>query len=428
MRSADDLCSRSVSVSKGADVKGLTVRRHCRTNYPGFLSQMGMIFLKQRMFALVVIFCLTLFSPVFAVWASASPEQDKALEIMNSRTSFRWGEDVLVWVLHYPEELIDPWVASESARKKMNAEQTARYRQEFVNELRSGSATAIMLSVHYLGVNPLKLAPVSKNVALLDSSGKRVAPIAFEKKLDNPISGLTQGLIYFPKQSDDNFRIAVKTQPSGKEIILSFTETGASNAIFTASPGSGRAQKTVKEDPAQPKEVVVTIPTVKPPVLPKAPSASLDPKNSEPEFSLDGETYPPYEPYAQPAQQSPQAPASQSALPPAPEPQPKEVPAALRLSPAQVLDIFLKAWARGEPDRMYELLSTESQSKISKALFEKDVLSSGGFRQGLRDGYKVSWEADGAKVTVAQKLLLVRTLSSRRFTFVEENGSPRIAW
>lgn len=388
---------------------------------------MGMIFLKQNVFVLVTLFGLALFSPAFAISAFASPQQDKALEILDNRTSFRWGEDNLVWVVHYPEELVDPWVASESERKKLNPEQTARYRQTFIDELRSGSATAIMLSVHSFGANPLKLAPISKNVVLIDSSGKRIPPMVFEKKLDSPMSGLVQGFVYFPKQPDDNFRIAVKGLTPERETIFSFLGAAANNSISTATPGGKIAPKTAKEDPAPQKEVVVKIPTVKSPSLPKAPSASLDPKKAEPEFSLDGETYPPYEPYASPAQSAP-APAPQPPVQQPPEPQQKEQPPTIRLSSVQVLDIFLKAWMRGEADRMYELLSTESQSRISKTLFEKDVLSEGGFRQGLREGYKVSWSDGSAKVTVPQKLLLVRTLTSKRFNFVEEDGSSRIAW
>lgn len=388
----------------------------------------GVVCLKRRTVVSALVFVFFLFlTPV--VPAAASPEQDRALEILDSRTSSHWGEDNLAWVVHYPEELVEPWVKAESSRRKMNAEQAARYRKAFTDELKIGAATAVMFSVHSFGTNPLKLAPIAKNVVLLDSSGKRVAPMVYEKKLDSPISGLAQGFIFFPKQKDDNFRIAIKGLVPDKETIFAFGGSSGGAIIATTPAGTGSSTKKTGGNSGQPKDVVVKIPTTKPPVSPvqpKPPVASVDPKKAEPEFSIEGETYVPTTPPAEPV--SREAPPATVPVSAPPQPETKTPRQAPLVPPKQVLDIFLKAWIKGDTDRMYEQLSADSQSRISKDLFEKDVLSAGAFRQGLREGYKVSWDGNSAKVTVSQKMLLMRTLSSKRIDFVEENGAARIAW
>ncbi len=389
---------------------------------------MGMVCLRRKTVLSAVLFVLFLVS-VFVPSASASPEQDKALEILDSRTSSHWGEDNLAWVVHYPEGLVEPWVKAQAAKRKLNAEQTEQYRKSFTDELKVGAATAILLSVHSYGGAPLKLAPISKNVTLIDSSGKRISPMVYEKKLDNPIGGLMQGFVFFPLQKDDNFRIAVKGLVSDRETIFAFGDFSGAT-IATATGGSGSVAKKPQNAAGQQKEAIVRIPTTKPPASPtppKTPVASPDAKREEPEFSTAGEIYAPTTPREVPPPSDPpisSPPAGQEAPP---SPQKAAAQTLSRLAPRQALDVFLKAWIKGDTDRMYELLSSESQTRISKDLFEKDVLA-GGFRQGLRDGYKVAWEGNSAKVTVSRKMLLMRSLDSKRFDFVEENGSARIAW
>jgi hypothetical protein len=94
----------------------------------------------------------------------------------------------------------------------------------------------------------------------------------------------------------------------------------------------------------------------------------------------------------------------------------------------QTLESYLKAWADGDADRMYSLLSSESQGRISRELFERDVLSDS-FRRGLRGGYKINWEGDSAQVTVSRRFLFfMRALDTKRIKFVEESGSSRVSW
>ncbi|MDR1049206.1 MAG: hypothetical protein LBL51_05570, partial [Synergistaceae bacterium] len=38
---------------------------------------------------------------------------EETVRILEDRTVFHWGRDCLVWVVHYPEEIVEPWVESE---------------------------------------------------------------------------------------------------------------------------------------------------------------------------------------------------------------------------------------------------------------------------------------------------------------------------
>ncbi|MDR1137556.1 MAG: hypothetical protein LBK91_04460 [Synergistaceae bacterium] len=353
---------------------------------------------------------------VFCAIVSHAEDRDTAYNILDSWTCVRWGEDNIAWVVHYPEELVDPWVRSEAERQRMKPDQAEELRKSFSDELRIGSATAVLLSVYGYGASPVNLSPMSENIVLMDSSGNRINPIVFEKKLDSPISGLVQGFVFFPPQTDKNFKIVVNGLVRDRE----------TNFIFPASAGSGGAIATLPDPAAAAgsgnkrteKEVVVKIPTRKNPTTIKQPSppSPEPPEIDEPGFEETGETFPPVEPMTP----EPAPPA-----PPEPEPEtPQETP---KLAPRQVLEIYLKAWADGDADKMYSLLSEESQGKISKELFNRQIMSDN-FRSALRSGYKVNWSGDSARVTVARKILFVRTLETKQVNFVMENDSARISW
>lgn len=373
---------------------------------------------------LLLLTLLSLAMPALPALA-ASEDWDRVLDILDARTAFRWGEDNLAWVVHYPAELVEPWVAAQTGKSRMTPAQAAEFRKSFTEELRIGKATALMLSVHNFSLIPATLAPLAKNVALIDSSGKRVAPIVFEKKLEGRLSGLTQGFIFFPLQKDDDFRVAITGLTPGRETIFA----------FGAGSGGGRllTEPLSRREPAS-RDVVVRIPTA--PQAPKEPEKSAPPAK-EPEYSLDAEVFPPYvpPPALPPAGETPPTEEDSSPLfsaDTAPESEPASLIAdasALPPAPAKkALDTFLRAWADGDSDKMYGLLCEESRVKISRELFKKEVLAAGGFRQGLREGYKVSWQGNTANVTVAQRVLLVRTLATRKIEFVEENGAYRVAW
>jgi hypothetical protein len=357
---------------------------------------------------------------IFAVSDASAGSREEAIEILDRWTSFRWGEGNLAWVVHYPDELVDPWVNAESEKRRLRPDQAEEYRRMFVSELRIGSATPVMLSIHSLGETPLNLSPLSKNVVLIDSSGKRVSPIVVEKRLDSPISGLAQGLIFFPKQENGNFSIGLRGLVPDKETIFSFD----GGAINTTSQFEAKDTKPASDDR---REVVVKIPTAR--REPEVPAAR--PK-SEDEFSIDSEVYQPTTPVVPEPQtveerqeEAADWPESEDLIPSIPEPD--VTPIEIRQENRQVLESFLRAWIAGDTDKMYSMLSSASMDRVSRELFERDVMS-GGFRNALRSGYKVNWVGDDARVTVARKVLFLRTMQTKQIRFVAEDGSVRIDW
>jgi hypothetical protein len=284
-----------------------------------------------------------------------------------------------------------------------------------MDELRTDSATPILFSVQVLGPRPLDLSPLADNIALVDSSGKRVRPMVIEKKLDGPLQGLVQGFVFFPKQIADDFQIVVKGLVPEQETVFAFDGAPrGEDAITTTTVARGT---TVSEPPVE--EVIVKIPTTAKPSRPRAEPAP------PPEEAVPEEVFEPTQPV----------------VPPQAEPQPQIEPvlpvqeewsqppsASPRLSPRQALDVYLKSWIAGDTEQMYELLSTESREMISRELFNREIMR-GGFRNLLKSGYTVNWlSEDSAKVTVARKFLLMRFLDSKRINFVEEDDSARVSW
>ncbi|MDR1885862.1 MAG: hypothetical protein LBQ56_06265 [Synergistaceae bacterium] len=364
--------------------------------------------------ALILIAMLTSLLPASGVLAG---DREDAIEILDRWTAIRWGEDSIVWVVHYPEELVEPWVAAEAEKRRLRPDEAAAFRRSFMDDLRIGSTTPVMLSIHSFGGVPLNLSPLAKNIALIDSSGARISPVVVEKKLDGPLSGLVQGFVFFPRQEDENFRIALRGIVPNQETIFSFGGAGGINTAEVPETRRGGAPRAGGES----GEVVVKIPTTREPPRSTEPAPPVD----EPEFSTEGEVY---EPTAPPTP------------PPVPEPEPEpEIDLSDLLPgssdglpvPAQdsrgALDAFLKAWIAGDSDAMYSMLSEKSRERISRELFERDVMS-GGFRSALRSGYKVNWVGDGARVTVARKMLFIRTMETKHIDFVMENGAARVVW
>ena len=361
--------------------------------------------------SLLVVSCLFLW-----VGEALADNREDALRILDDWTSLRWGDDNMAWVVHYPEELVTPWIAAEAERRRLRPDQAEAYRKAFTDELRIGDATAIMLSIQAFGPEPIKLAPIAENVALVDATGNRIKPMVFEKALEGPLMGLVQGFIYFPKQNDKNFRIAVKGLKVEGETLFAFDVPETGGYISTTA-----AAKSPEAATPQGKEVIVRIPSTKPEKPPETP------KEPEPEFSLaEAEVFQPTHPADAQLGLGDEVGEEAFSLPPVQEPQYPTSPT-VKLAPKQVLDIYLRAWIAGDTDRMYSLLSTESQDRISKDLFDREVLT-GGFRAALKSGYKVTWSEESAKVTVARKILLVRTLESKQIKFVLEDGTYRVSW
>lgn len=362
---------------------------------------------------------------VLPVASLAASQRDASIEILNQWTSIRWGDENLAWVVYYPESLIDPWVGAEAERQRMRPDQIAAFRAAFVDELRFGAATPILFSVQVLSSKPLSLSPLADNVALIDSTGKRVRPMVIEKALDSPMQGTVQGLIFFPKQINENFQIAVRGLVPDRETI--FTFDGAVKGASTISTASAGDAGPFVVDPSV-DEVVVKIPT---PEKPSPPAVDPPTAPDGTEVGMEGEIFEPTRPsppIEQPRQSADEPPPflfddSQTQQDP-PPPQNRMVP----MTPRQALDTFVKLWIEGDTETMYSMLSNASREKLSKELFDREVRS-GGFRNQLRAGYKTTWMSDmSAKITVSRKFLLMRSLESKTINFVEEDGTARVAW
>lgn len=65
---------------------------------------------------LLSVLAVFLFSCSFALSAGAAPSIES---ILDGRTSFLWGKDFLVWVVNYPEDIVDPWVEANADRKSV---------------------------------------------------------------------------------------------------------------------------------------------------------------------------------------------------------------------------------------------------------------------------------------------------------------------
>lgn len=369
--------------------------------------------------------CLMLCALFCVCGAEASSYRDQSLEILNQWTSIRWGEENLAWAVYYPESLIEPWVRADAERRRLRADQIDAARAAFVDELRIGSASPILLTIQVFGTKPVDISPAIEKISLIRSDGSRVRPIVIEKRLEAPISGNVSGLIFFPKQPTDDFSIGVIGLVPERETI--FTFDGALRAAGAIDTRVASSESTIAEPPVD--EVVIRIPT--------APKKEA-PEDARPvetmEIGDEGETFAPTQAY----QPTPDAPVMDD-VPSYPDDftdadEQDEMPpvmqrrTASKLSPRQVLDIYLSSWISGNTDAMYDQLTDDSRGRISKELFDREVLNSS-FRKLLKSGYKVTWNGDSsAKVTVTRKLLFMRSLESKTINFTEEDGTARVVW
>lgn len=401
-----------------------------------------------------------LFAEVLGQEGAALPRQEvlrQVSSILERHTAFRWGEDCLVWVVHYPEELVDPWVSLETIKRGFSSEEAATYRQSFLRDLRMDDAEPILLTVYQFGSSPLSLAPLSEHFALVNDRGERFAPSSYDESLDGALSGVVQGLVYFPRQAGA-FTLSL-SGVAGEEEFFAFSGMSTEKGSGAASPDipAETVVVTLGEDIATGRkgekapQGAVTV-AAKPPVSTKSEGkASLSPsKDSEadipppPPFLVMPDAPVPVQGDGVPVSQEPlplspdagaeeSAPVSQEAAPSGSAskegPSSPEVPEKLiRLSRQQTVEKFLQGWVAGDVDTMYDLLTKDTKIVYTREAFGKRVLD-GSFRWALKDGYVLSWPNDTVvKVSAAQKLLVMRVLRSEVLRLVEEQGIWRISW
>ncbi len=336
-------------------------------------------------------------------------------EILDKRTAFHWAPDCLIWAVHYPDEIVDPWVALEASRRGLSPEEAAQYRANFIRDLRLDSSEPFLVTIYHFGVKPLELAPFSERAALLLPSGERVKPFFYEPQFDEPISGVVQGLVFFPKQEREDFELAI-TGLGEEERRFSFKGRPALEEVPTAKP------------------VIVQLPPLKEPPKEEAqekPRAPEAPKKAALEPSPKPEVRPPDEPPVWlvppsapvPSKEEQPSPPLTQPLPSGEEESPTKLP-----SKEEVVKRFLDAWAAGDAEEMYSLLDEESRKQYPLKVFEERVMDNS-LRWALKDGYTTEWLAeDKVRVVAVQKLLVMRLLRRVDLSLVRHEEEWKIAW
>jgi hypothetical protein len=380
--------------------------------------------------------------------AGANPFEE-TIDILENRTVFHWGRDCLVWVVHYPEELVEPWVEAEAGRAGMTESEREAYRKGFVSELAIGAREPFLVTVYAFGPRPLSFSPLSENVSLVTSGGERFKPVRYDKALDQPVNGIVQGLIFFPKQKGREFSVAIRGMGVRDECLFSFRESPP--PLFAASSSSARQARAEEDEvvvlelppkPSEPPKARVGTPPrqeqrlpkeiARPPLPPAPPRPSAPALPAEPEGqsmaefveamrSGDRGAPPPAKKAAEQAQTE-QSQANQADQNPA-------LSDSAYVSREKTVRDFLSLWTKNDPAAMYSMLSKSSRKLFSEETFESDLRKTSDFRAALRDGYRLEWlGTERARVVAARRILLVRTLVSRTLGVVREGTAWKIVW
>jgi hypothetical protein len=392
---------------------------------------------------------------LFVGSALANPFED-TIGILEDQTVFHWGRDCLVWIVHYPEELVDPWVEAEAGRVGMTDSEREAYREGFVSELSIGEREPFLFTVYAFGPRPLSFSPISEKVALVTLDGKRVKPVRYDKILDQPINGIVQGLLFFPKQRDREFAVAVRgmgvhderlfsfgfektppplanivqarTEPEDEVVVLEFPpkssepSTRESVPQRASAPEKKRAATPPRQQAAQPQPSSPQAPPIEieRPPLPPAPAVPeivlIEPKPAEPEGQSMTE-------FVEALR------SGDKRNVPSPEKEASAAPDSAYESREKTVRDFLSLWVRNDSETMYSMLSDSSRKLFSKETFASDMRKASDFRAALRDGYSLEWlGTERARAVAVKRILLIRTLVSRTFGVVREGAAWKIVW
>ena len=348
---------------------------------------------------------------------------EQTIRILERWTCIHWGQDCFVWIVHYPEEIIDSWVEAESVRSGMNYSDRETFRRNFVSDLRLDNSETFLVSVYSFGNRPVNLNPVSDNISLFTATGERIKPSKYDSSLDNPSLGIIQGLVFFPKQSNKDYVIGIKGM-GNKERVFSFApvveEIKQAPAKEEKKPEVVVVNLPKKSPPKKKAEVIVPPP---PPAIPIRPITPLFQENSD-DMAEFIETLE----------------------------RPNKVEVSRDITPSKanttltntratnidnsyssresVLRKFLALWANNTPGEMYAMLSGNSMKQISYDNFAREVTKDTGLREGLKKGdYKIDWIGEErAKIITTQKTLFVKNVITRTLGITREGSSWKIVW
>lgn len=373
--------------------------------------------MKKRILLLAVIFTAGIFFTL-SQYAHALDAYDETIRILEQWTSSHWGQDCFVWIVHYPDEIVDAWTESEALRSGMNDAERERFRRNFISELKLDSSETFLVSVYSFGARPVNLSPVRDNISLLASTGERIKPTRFDSSLENSSPGIIQGLVFFPKQSN-------------KDYVIALNGMGRNERIFSFSPPEPVMPKP-KED-KKPEVVVVNIPKREPAVKSKPrpkpvppPPPVIPPRPVQPLFQESSNDM---AEFVNSVRERTSSDANVRTNPPELKTARQSNIDNAYVSRENVLRKFLMLWASNNPNEMYDMLSEQSKKIISRENFAKEIAKDSGFRAGLKSDYRIDWIGEErAKVITTRKTLVFRSVVTRTLGVMREGSSWRIVW
>lgn len=263
-------------------------------------------------------------------------------------------------------------------------------------------AEPFLVSVYSFGAAPLELRPFADHISLINSDGDKFKPTSYERVFDEPISGIVQGLVFFKKQVNKDFTIALRGTGVFGERIFSFQNH---YAIDSYSP------PIVASKPKQGELIIIDMPPALPPVKK---DDSINENSIIPPIIIEERSE--IEIVTVSKDQDVELKTTQDK-------------SNLFISKEKTLQNFINSWIANDISAMYDMLSDETRKMYSSDSFGKEVKKSNDIRRGLLSGYKIDWIGEErAKITTTKKLLVMRTLISRTLGVVRTGKEWRIVW
>ncbi len=370
------------------------------------------------------------------------------IDLMNKWASFRWGLSCLVYVLYYDPSILKPWVNLNASLNKWDESEKRSFEDSVKSALQIGKATAFLITIENIGKKPFSISPVSKNLVLEDSKGRKYYPMKLEPQLESPISGKVQGLVFFPKLPKDAGKITLKIKglpdgpvsfswslPSYKgerraekhKKVISWEELAksvpskAEKEKRAVKKEKGKAEVKVVKPKAQIKTVVKPTPPQKPnfskpPVKPK----SLPPPPPKPKkISNKGAKKIPVK--LLPLEKKKNSDINLLK---------RKTEEARIFDPQKVLVEYIAAWKRKDYKKMYSLLSSKSREKISYSKFRKIVREGppSWIKEGKYRFLPPKKTSRGVRITLVAsvKLGFIKIIQTKSFYFTLEKKGWRI--
>lgn len=405
-------------------------------------------------------FLLLLFF-LFSGVAFGAPQGDREAlyseveTILNGHTAFSWGKDCIVWMVAYPEVLVDPWVELRALEEGFSEEEKGAYKASFRRDLRLHDTEPVLVTFYVFGETPLSFAPFSDHIALVNSSNSQVPPLSYAENLDAPLTGIVQGFVFFPPQ-EGTFSVQVRGMAPGAPRTFVFEGMGGRRNVSEEEDDDEHhlivripEKKASLENSSEPSGKISPMPS---PGVPKAEPTPVAIPTEDPDKPPAYLVLPPKAsesfPEADVVPEQPRAEdSSGEILSPAAEISPfpseegnseawnlsddqdkpvEELP--FPINRVRRVEAFLQAWHEGKADSMYEMLSQKSRETLSREAFAEAVLEDQ-FRFALKNPYTLKWEGeDTVKVVAPQKMLVMRVLRSKVLRLVLEKGAWYIAW